>query len=272
MRDFFQSTTLVPILGIPDVDARIKKVMEDQWTFTKFQFVPYEDLDRVAEEGDEKSTSKISIDTYYFDGTFVTTCLNVAMPGNPQFTRMRNVIASVPLNCGQLNRKQFGDACSYEANAYKMDIMILQLMEIITFVREQAYKPRQAHLSGVQKYVSKFNEWVQANPPQTEKKPLLVSQAFFTDKFSSGDFDKWYKGPIKFVSQEEYERIIKERSLAYYYLFFGQDPRVILSVFDPESQRTLFLDSNYAKSTTFGKMVRMSAAQIKRLQAQLGSL
>ena len=47
LHEFYSTETLVPIVGIDSIDAKIKKTLEDYWTFTKLKFVPLDELDEI---------------------------------------------------------------------------------------------------------------------------------------------------------------------------------------------------------------------------------
>lgn len=244
-KKFFLTETIIPVTGFQTYDRKMREGLEKNWTFTKLKFVPASEMETYK---NDKSVSILDLFSFEIDGTFGNTSLSVYIPGNIDDTRLTNVIASIPIKCSFSKRDNFLSECGYELIDYKIDILLAQLIEVIDFTRKEKYKPTLAHVTGISKYVNKYNKNVLETNVNPSPKPLLVSESFFGDELDAKDFGKFYKGNFKIVSQIEYKDILNSSQGEYLVMLHSNIPNSIISVFDLETKKTLYIGVNFGKS------------------------
>jgi len=274
-KEFKESTTVIPLTGDEEIDAKIKKVFENKWTFTKLKYVDLKSIGKYYKEG----YSIINITTFTIDnGVIENTSLCLYLPDyNINSTRMLNVIASVPINCSSSrgNKKYtYENECVYQDIAYKLDILYEQIIEIVNFVEEEKYKPVLAHFSGINKYAKLFNKKRQKTLRFKKSKTLILPAKVFSDKYTEEDFKENYNYDFEVLSDKNYKKAINAKNPEHLILFFNNTPNGTLNVYDFECQCTVFINLNFAKSPTpsKSKLTRLNAGQVKELNKYMSAI
>jgi hypothetical protein len=275
LHEFYSTETLVPIVGIDSIDAKIKKTLEDYWTFTKLKFVPLDELDEI------QYVSRINLFTHimYAAGSdpstgLGATSLSLYIPADIQVTGMRNVIASVPIQCTFPFDDEFSIECGYEQIGYKIDILLIQLIEVVKFVNSEEYRPMLADFSGMVKYVEKYNKAVIKKHEKTQIKPLLMNENFFNEKLDSASFKRFYRNEIKIVDDHQYEEILNSDNNKYLVMLRGNNPSSVFSIFDLETRKTLYIGIYLGKLPfiRFPKYCQLNKKQIIHLNKHMKRL
>lgn len=268
---FFSTETLIPITGIESIDNKVKEKLAREWAFTKLRFVPLNEIYRYTE-----SDNVSIIDLFSFDvnAAYGNTSLCLYIPAKLNDTRMTNVIAASPIKCGFSGNKKFMSECDYEQLGYKIDILLTQLIEVVEFTKKEKYIPTLAHVSGVNKYIEKYNEEIIKTTQALTPKTLLLSESFLNPKMNAIKFKQLYSYNCKIVSQNEYEEIVNSNNKEYLILLQGNVPNSIISVFDFEKMKTLYIGLNFAKTplARISKLSKLNEKQVKRLNAHMNKL
>jgi len=264
---FLSSETLVPITGIQNIDSIIKETLDRDWKFTKLKFVPINEIEQFSKNG---NVSIINLLPIQF-GNFGNSSLCLYVPGNFNITRMTNVISSVPIKCGFSGDKKYNTECSFEQIGYKIDILFVQLIEVIKFMKEEKYIPLGAHITGVNKYVNLYNKKIAKSNLDIKLKTLLINENFFNNKMDSVIFKKYYSYKFKVVTENEYQKIISSDNENYFVMLQSNIPNSVISVFDLQINKTLFIDLNFQKNpfTSSAKLRKLNLKQVKKLDAQI---
>ena len=161
LKTFSTTETLVPIIGIDSIDNKIKKTLEDNWTFTKLRFVPINELDEFDNAPNVSIINLLTI-IWYVSGSDVNsgrgnTSLCFYIPANIQDTRMSNIIASIPIQCTFPFLDGFCTECKFEQINYKIDILLMQLIEVVNFASSETYEMAVVH-DRLKQYTKKYNK------------------------------------------------------------------------------------------------------------------
>jgi hypothetical protein len=270
---FFTTKTGVRLTGVASIDTKIKKTLADAWSFTEIVYIkPYEGF----QGNDCGSVIRLvpvsAIDSYTAGVIYEYTSLCVILPGATDVSRMTNVIASVPVKCtNSPGRASFMQECTFDQIGYKIDVLLKQLIEVISFVGEHEYTPKIGNAIGINKYVRQFNK-VRRKEGRTlsGSKTLIVNKSAFTKYFRKEDFRSLYSFPIRIVEEHEYKDILESKGTEYMILLTGNTPTTTLSVYDFESDKTLFIDLNWSPGNPKEKRAfRLNSAQVIALNYQI---
>lgn len=121
---------------------------------------------------------------------------------------------------------------------YRINVIITQLNEVIDFLKTANYSGKS--WTGLMRYSGAFNKT--RNATLSGRKTLLVNRDIFNKRVSEEDFKKVYKHPVEIVDNEEYMRLIGEGNKDVNYLIVEFSAAVVVSVFDPELNRTLYVN------------------------------
>ena len=239
--DFFESTLFYVETGIKDVDEAIEASLKKRWQLTPFLCV-------TEEEFKEQRTVKfcnLGFFTYRLED-MRSPNLAVFLPnyyGSLYGGDLKNVVAAVPIDCGETNSLgALGNECDFSKMTYRIDLMILQLIEVIEFVKENKYETRETAHFGIDDYIRSYNS---VFSEKVEYKKILVNEEIFKLSFTQDDFKSLAKFQFQIVDGEEYRDLINKRNRDYFYLITAHNPMLVASVYDPEIERTLFLQMNY---------------------------
>lgn len=245
-KEFWDNETVVALTGIKEIDDKIVDAVEEYWRHTGFEFVNLEDLTEIDEK---EGTNIIAPYGYTIDQVFTTRGWAVYTSGvDINRSRLTNVLAYIPVDFGIKGKKTLGTEKYLKDQVYKMDIIIKSLSDIIQFVYDENYKPTLAHVSGVNKYVKEYNKQF-FNPNDLRGKTLLISQTSLSKKFTLEDLQSVYTGSIKVVSKAEFAEIVESADDNYVAVISSFLPNRAMCLFDFESNRIIYIDLNFGKST-----------------------
>lgn len=272
---FLNSTTIVPLTGDKEFDEILQTTLNERWKFTPLKFLTKEELKdfNFTEEHSILSFLPLSYGYYLHSSNFA---LYLAVP--PKYKSNASYIALVPLSCGSYDEHGFSDAreftseCSIEDFKYKLEVILNQIIDVEQFVQDHKYTPIASQFTGIGTFENQFNKfYTRQRMKAAATKPLLVSKAFFNEDFKAEDFEKIYKKNYKLVEDAEYRSIIQSGNKEYIYLMMAQIPRVVLSVYDPETKMTVYVDTNMPGQfeVHVRKSCLLDAKQVKKLYKRM---
>ncbi|MBP9161397.1 MAG: hypothetical protein LKM36_07580 [Flavobacteriales bacterium] len=241
---FLHSTLTVKLTGCPQFDAALQKAIENHWHQTPVIYatdqatwdaaestLSFMEIRLVAEEyGVENGIVK---DVYYgwgaqyHDRTYTKEKFNT-----------KSLIACVGGYCEYPSSGSAEDCDATKDCSYRIGVTIAQLNEVVDYLKNNSYTG-EGWLK-LSKYSAAFNRTRDAKT--CAKKPLLVNRKIFNQRVTEEDFREAYQHPLEIVDNDEYRVRIREGDPAYNYLLVDYSPCMIVSVFDPEQDQTLYLD------------------------------
>lgn len=267
--NFFNTTTYVQLSGDVSIDEKIKKTLNEKWNFTKIKYVNTDSLPQKL----NATESMLLIETIEITRTSTNpkiptkinyfTNLCIRMSGDIDSVNMTNVISSVPLFCDG-NEERKAKECSFQEVDYKIEILLNQLIEVITFTKEDKISSSYTWYS---RYINQFNKKCLKTCSFNQSKKLLICEDIFNDNFTKKDFE--CKFPFEIVDRETYKQKIQFNKPDYIVLLSGIDfyNSFVLSLYDLELNKTLYIDCNINT-----KRLEFNKNQVKSLSDQLEKL
>ncbi|MEO8732915.1 MAG: hypothetical protein ABI373_01155 [Flavobacteriales bacterium] len=237
---FLHSPLTVQLTGCQEYDASLKEAIKSHWHQTPVIYA----TDTATLEAAASTLRYVKIEIIKDGGVLrgvvygwtlrYQNGLNMDKdPGK------KGVIALVETNCGYM---EHGFDC-YDAEdcRYRINVTVAQLNEMVDFLKANTYKG--TSWSSVYGYPSAFNRTRDA--ALCGSRTLLVDRKIFNHRVTEEDFKKAYTHPCEVLDHNEYVKMIADGNTAYNYLMLDLGVRPTLAVFDPEQDRTLYLDRLY---------------------------
>jgi hypothetical protein len=266
-QQFFNTTTYVELSGRAELDEKIKKTLGEHWRFTNIKYALRDSLPTLLESTESKLSVEVITVIRSQKGKpdraeyFTNLCLRISKKKTSK--KMTEIIASVPLFCNQTGEGKAKE-CSLIDVAFKIDRLLLQIIETVNFVKNENVKSSVVTYSG--KFVKKFNESAVLKHDLIVNRKLIVCETFFSLRFSRDDFESVYKYPFIIVEQAKYKQACDSKDLV---LFAGYDLKnaFVFSIYDMDANKTLFVDVGKGKNKAL-----MSQKQVKKWNIQYEKL
>lgn len=226
---FKASKMHVVLSGDKKYDEEIKKVMNEFWKVTPFDFINPNEVESKLPEKESSFMILLAIGTSKPQQSYHY--LAIVNGGQKKLNRYNydDLVAYCPINYYKDENKMFD--CSY-----RLKNMIQSMILAMDLVQKNDIKGNSKNIvQGLQEVYNK-------DAQKIKERTLLFCDNSFGGKLTQADISGIYPYKFEICSKEKIAKVIKDKSTEYYYFQPGITLNKSMFVFDPATGEVLYFD------------------------------
>ncbi len=244
---FLSSTLSVPISGNVAFDEALQKAFSKYWKVTPYKLVDYKEYAKLLKENEKQKRSETQPKNFVF--------------GWDSFFQIPNICKAYMFIYGSEHPMEshwidgtdlFAKSKDLDYVKYRIEYIVKGMNDVITYTRDNKIGAGD-YKKGLQEMRQKTMDHINTNAKSIKEKTLVLNKDMRIRRkyvYDQEEFDKYYPYPHKFVSEAEFDEILKGENKeflcfipAYDTYGTGESTRLeaVELVYDPSTRSTLYM-------------------------------